>query len=640
MRLSDRESTRHWITRRLNAVPGQEESIDTLRARSLALFGAAAGAIASIWLAIQLLLSVHSVATALTAAGAIALAATFLFLRLFKTPFWGGVWFATWLLLVLATQTFTFGPSAPYLYCLLVPVPVIFALTSGATVSVYATLVVCVCFLVSGVQPILTRQDPHPDFFALLLTAVICAQTSGMFVAYFTRYREQEKDQLVQVQKELKYSASVDPLTGVLNRRAFDQAILDLKAGRESGLRPALILFDLDKFKLVNDTFGHAAGDQVLREIATRVRQQMSDGESFFRLGGDEFAIILRHAPHAEGLFRFAQTLIAQTSRPVSLANSSIRMDLSLGIAMSEADGSGIGSLYGHADTASFFAKEQAGSRAVLFEKHLNSKVVRRNAVEAQLSQALLQNRFEIAFQPQMNIATGRVIGFESLARWTDPKLGVVTPDEFVRVAEESALIDRFDRFIVEHSLRLACQWLGPERHLSVNVSARSIVSADFCRFVMGQIRQFGFKPRQIELEITETALIENWAACRKNLSALRRLGVRIVLDDFGIGYSSLSYLSQFPVQKLKFDKSFLSQTNSPATILVMQAIIQLAEALDMEIVAEGVDCNAHVELLSGLGCLAAQGFLYSKPIMHFDMPAYIARIDPPEPRALVPLRA
>ena len=389
MRLSESDSTLRWISNRLNAMPKKAESIDIKRARALALFGAAAGLGSAIWLLQQAFSANYSLATAVTAAGAVALAATFLFLRLFRTTFYGGIWFATWLFVVLATQAFFFGGLAPYLFCLLVPLPVVFALTWGAIGSVCATLLVSLSLLFSGVNQLLGREEPHPDFFAFLLIAAVCTLTSGVFIALFSRYREKEQDQLIQAEKQLRHSASVDPLTGILNRRAFDQAIIDLKLQAHRQLPPALILFDLDKFKLINDTFGHSAGDHVLREISARVAEQLAEGQSFFRLGGDEFAIIFQQSPSPQDLMKFANGLISQTSKPILLANSSIRVDLSLGVAIAEFGASDVGELYSRADTASFLAKEESGSKAVLFNKRLSSKVVRRNAVEARQNQAL-----------------------------------------------------------------------------------------------------------------------------------------------------------------------------------------------------------------------------------------------------------
>ena len=333
----------------------------------------------------------------------------------------------------------------------------------------------------------------------------------------------------------------------------------------------------------------------------------------------------------ADELKACTQRIAQQMQKEIKLGTGSVSVDLSLGVAVSDGSSAGIKNLYNEADRASFVAKERPGTVAVVYSASLNGAIVRRSAVEERLEQALRNQSISVSFQPQFNLNSEAIIGFEALARWTDQKLGVVPPDEFIQIAEQSSLILHVDRFIISKAIHHARVWLKGGQRLSINVSARSIVDAAFCRSAVDTIKRSGFRPDQIELEITETALIEHWERCRENIQSLREAGLRIVLDDFGIGYSSLSYLSQFPVQKLKFDRSFLLQATSPTNAKIMDSIIRLAKALDVEVIAEGVETRLHVELLRALNCHSVQGFLYAKPIPADLVPDFLAeRADDP----------
>jgi len=628
MQISGQENSDDWITRRLHAIPLLGEDLEALRARVLATFSACVGLLTGLSLLIDFPKSSGDIGASVTAMAALAVTGTFLLVRISRTVFWPGIWFGVWSIIAFASQLVMHGEQAAALLPLLVCTPVIFGLIVSARASAISTGVVCTIFAVTASRHAALSLDAASNFPPQLMISAIATALCGALVAYFSFYKEQENRNLTKIQERLEMVASTDPLTSVGNRRSFDQKLRDLKMRADWNAKPALILFDVDKFKLINDTHGHAAGDRVLVEIAHRVADILDTGQSLFRLGGDEFAIVFDDQGQRKALEQTAASAIAAVGKEIPLSGVRLKVDISIGIATSDGGSVSISELYRKSDTASFFAKEQFGSKAVIYDVFLSSKIIRRAAVESQLSVALKNNLIEIAFQPQVDIDTKQVTGFEALARWTDTGLGVISPDEFVRIAEESSLIDRFDRFVVAKSLELASVWLGNKRRISVNVSARSAVSSEFCAFLLEKIAHQQLNPDQVEVEITETALIANWEACRENLEGLRRAGVRIVLDDFGIGYSSLSYLSQFPVQKLKFDRSFLQQAHSAKGIIVMQTIVRLAEALKMEVIAEGVETPLHVTLLRQIQCQTAQGFLYSKPINNDEMQAFIQRIE------------
>lgn len=628
MKISGKENSDDWIERRLHAIPRLGEDLEALRARVLATCSACMGLLIGLSLLIEFPIGPEDIGARVTGIAAIAVTGTFLLVRFFQTVFWPGVWFGAWAIIAFASQLLVSGEQAAAVLPLLVCIPVIFGLIVNARASAISTGVVCTIFAVAASRQAALGLDAESIFSSQLLVGAITTALCGSLVAYFSFYREQENRNLATIQEHLEVAASTDPLTGAGNRRAFEKKLRDLKMRADWKSKPALILFDVDRFKLINDTHGHAAGDHVLVELAHRVADILGAGQTLFRLGGDEFGIMFDDHGQRKDLERTAASAIEAVRKEITLSGVRLKVEISIGIAISDGGSVSISELYSKADTASFFAKEHIGSKSVIFDAFLSSKIIRRTAVESKLSVALSNNEIEIAFQPQVDIDTKRVIGFEALARWTDTGLGVIGPDEFVRIAEESSLIDRFDRFVVAKSLEQAAVWLGTRRRISVNVSALSIVSSEFCAFLLEQIAQRKLNPDQVEIEITETALIANWEACRDNLEGFRQAGVRIVLDDFGIGYSSLSYLSQFPVQKIKFDRSFLQRAHSPSSIIVMQTIVGLAKALKMEVIAEGVETPLHATLLRQIQCQTAQGFLYSKPIINDDMETFIAKIE------------
>lgn len=628
MRFLTQEKNSQWVVRRLNSIPQAKSSEENTPARTLAVLGALAGLLISSKFLFEYWVGSLSLADHISIWSALPIASTFVLLRFYRAIYWPGIWCGTWLLIALSAQLILEDDVAAVLFPALILIPVIFGMVVSARASAISTLAVCIIYLALSVLRVPSENEGAPDFQLQILIGACCAALCGVLVSYFLLYREKENAKLIKLREDLEKAVSIDPLTGVGNRRAFDQKNCELKLAIDQKLKPALLLFDVDKFKLINDTFGHAAGDHVLITLTQRIQRILEPGQLLFRLGGDEFAILVHNETDRENLTKVAVRTIHAVRKNMLIGGVSINVDLSIGIAMSEGDSSSISKLYSNADAASFHAKEYAGSKAIVFDANLKSKGIRRAELEAKLNAALAHKKIDIAFQPQVNIHTNEVVGFEALARWTDAELGIVNPDEFVRIAEESLLIEKFDRFIVAESLRRAKSWLGNSRKISINVSGRNIVSHEFCKFVLVQVDQVQIDPDQIELEITETFLIANWETCRSNLQLLRGAGLRIVLDDFGIGYSSLSYLSQFPVQKIKFDRSFLLQMKSSSSVAVMQTIVRLASALNMEVVAEGVDQSLQVNLLKKLRCNTVQGFFYSKPIPSNQMPGYVRRLN------------
>ncbi len=531
-----------------------------------------------------------------------------------------GLWVAT---LIGYGPILTGDATSPSLI-LLVLVPIVMAFTSGARASAIGTLAV-----VSIYYGVLASGFAQRDYVSVIelswlahasMGTVIC----GLLVYYFEKQTHRESTALNKDNVRIRALALTDPLTKRLNRRAFQMAMDRFVMQSGTDTRPALCILDLDGFKQINDTHGHDVGDQVLSVFSDRLKSVVNRGREVYRLGGDEFAIVCDHEESIEALERFGKELAALTKEPIQTRFTRVEMDVSIGIALSDGTTPSIQSLYQQADMAAFVAKETAGSNYIIFDTMLDGQVNRKFDVERSLKAAIEYGYINVAFQPQVDLKTGRTKGFEALARWRDPVLGAVSPGEFVGVAEESSLIQVLDREIISKALMSAGTWLLRDQRVSINASARSLNTHEFAHFVLNEVKRSGLNYEQVEVEITESALIENWEKAKRTVNLLRRAGMRIVLDDFGVGYSSLSYLVEFPVQKIKFDRSFLLKAADESNAMVMESIADLANKMGVDLVAEGIETTDQLELVRRIRCDTGQGYLFSRPILAEKMADYM----------------
>jgi diguanylate cyclase (GGDEF)-like protein/PAS domain S-box-containing protein len=423
------------------------------------------------------------------------------------------------------------------------------------------------------------------------------------------------------MQGALEYQATHDSMTGLPNRRLLLGQIGDAMAQQP---RPALaILFcDLDQFKWVNDSLGHDTGDRLLKAVAMRFEAPLEQAHTLVRIGGDEFVVLMEQDGTAEGAMALARTLLRTLTEPVELDGMRFALSVSIGVACLRPDHDRAEALIRDADIAMYRAKELGGNEVALFDETLRARVQRRLALSQSLREALRNEALEVYYQPKVSFLDGTMTGFEALARWYDADEGWITPDEFVPVAEETGQIGKLGEWI----LRAACHQLRawdraePERMgqmtLCVNVSVRQLQEAGFADLVAQVIAETGIDPARLYLEITESALISYADHTISQFGALKRLGVMLAVDDFGTGYSSLSYLRRFPVDVLKLDRSLIMDidTNSESRVIV-QKVIELAIALNIEVIAEGVERPDQVRVLRELGCDSAQGFIYSRPL-------------------------
>ena len=428
---------------------------------------------------------------------------------------------------------------------------------------------------------------------------------------------------------ELRHRALHDELTELPNRALiFDRAEQMLACAAEQGREVSVLFVDLDMFKDVNDTLGHGAGDQLLREVARRLAGALRGGDTVGRLGGDEFVVLLDHARSSRAPRDVAHRLLAALRAPVDLgAGGPIAVSASVGIA-SGAHHS-VESLLGDADIALYEAKATARGSYVVFDPAMRTAIATRIGLEAELRRAINARQFVLHYQPMYDLVTERTTGAEALVRWDHPTRGLVPPGEFVPLLEQTGLIVEVGRFVLFEACRQAARWrsVGRELEVSVNVSALQLERDDFVELVAQALRAAALPPALLRLEITETTLMRDAVRSAERLRALKALGVKCAIDDFGTGYCSLSYLQLFPVDALKIDRSFIAQmAASSENATLVSNIIRLARDLGLETVAEGIETRAQINALRALGCASGQGYLFARPLDGATLEALLNR--------------
>ena len=418
--------------------------------------------------------------------------------------------------------------------------------------------------------------------------------------------------------RRLAWAAVTDGLTGLPNRALlFDRIAQGLRLARRHHTKPAVLLMDLDHFKEVNDTLGHYMGDLLLIEVGERIRSELRDSDTVARLGGDEFAIFLPEVAsigHAEST---ARRLLRAIQVPFSLDGMSVQVGGSIGIACFPADGDTPESLLQHADVAMYNAKRghQGFAR---YRVEGDEHTERRLRLAGGLSAAIAGGQLVVNYQPKIDLATGEAAGVEALVRWQHPELGLIAPDEFISIAEDTGLIKALTMSVLDQALE-RCRWWkdqGNEQHIAVNLSGRSLVDLDLPQAVAQVLRRWGLEGSSLTLEITETAMIDDHETAVKIITALHELGVQLSIDDFGTGYFSLSGLRDLPIDEIKIDRSFVSSmTAEEKDAFIVRSTILLGKNLGLRVVAEGVEDDATLNELRSLGCDHAQGYFMSRPL-------------------------
>lgn len=454
------------------------------------------------------------------------------------------------------------------------------------------------------------------------------AENVSFALENFDRMEQQRR-----ADEKIRYLATHDALTGLPNRAMFNELLdLTIESARSNKRKFAILFIDLDRFKLINDTLGHAAGDDLLIQIGHRLRASVRNSDVVVRLGGDEFIIILKEIPDKEQVASIAAKVLSSVSARVSLAGQESYTTASIGISMFPSDGDDVETLTRNADMAMYLAKEHGKNAVRFFEKETDASAAARIELGLELRRALTAGQLEVHYQPIMNTDSRRTVAVEALVRWRHPMRGLISPDKFIPLAEETNLIDLIGELVLRRACLDALAW-PREVKVAVNVSPVQFRRLDLAARVAAVLAETGFPPERLELEITESVLLQQ---SERNLSALhdlRALGVSIALDDFGTGYSSLSYLRMFPFDKIKIDRSFVGgMSSNDVCAAIVCAVANLGRSLGIVTTAEGVETEEQLTLARAAGCTQAQGYLIGRPgnvsDLHFGGPNNSAPIE------------
>lgn len=421
-------------------------------------------------------------------------------------------------------------------------------------------------------------------------------------------------------QDRLRRLAFHDALTGLPNRAFLSERLdQEITHADRQGETLGVIVLDLDRLHTINTSLGHFMGDRVLRACAERLVESVRRYDVVGRLAGDEFAILAPHVTGPRRLRRLALRILRNLREPLQLGVRRLYLTASAGIASYPGDGTSAKTLLKNAGAAMQRAKESGGNTVCLYEREANDRSIEMVRLESDLQEGLRRGAFEVEYQPQVDLGSGRVSGFEALVRWNHPRRGILSPDSFLPVAEETGLILPLGEWVLEAACRQARAWRDeglPRVRLAVNVSARQIRQKTLDTIVHRVLEETGLEPRDLDLEITETAILRETACAVATLTELHDWGVHLSLDDFGTGYSSLNHLRELPVDAVKLDRSFVAPLPaSSRDLTIVKALVTMAHGLDLHVLAEGVETGAQLEALRAMGCDAAQGFLLGPPL-------------------------
>ncbi|MEN2787279.1 putative bifunctional diguanylate cyclase/phosphodiesterase [Sphingomonas qilianensis] len=424
------------------------------------------------------------------------------------------------------------------------------------------------------------------------------------------------------VEAQLLYAAFHDSLTRLRNRAFFMERLA--KMLDRGGENCAVLFLDLDRFKIVNDSLGHLAGDALLKEVAQRLRQCVRPQDTLARVGGDEFAILIENATDLATPVTIAEAIIEALRAPVQLARQSVFPSCSIGIVHVAGPGAALDDLMRDADIAMYEAKRAGGGDYAIFDASMREDAVGRLMLQTDLRQAVERDEFHLAYQPIVNPATGAIRSFEALLRWNHPTRGAISPADFIPVAEEIGLIRQIDRWVMREACAQLSGWqrrfANPDLKLSINTSSAAFAECGFVATLAEVLREFAIRPQSLELEITEGIFLHPSPEIAETIAAIRRLGVRVALDDFGTGYSSLSYINRYPIDTIKIDKSFIDGIGTNRqTRAIVELIVRLGDTLDLNIIAEGVETQEQTDMLMHIGCRAIQGYHFAEPLSARD---------------------
>ena len=422
-----------------------------------------------------------------------------------------------------------------------------------------------------------------------------------------------------QVEEQIEYEAYHDALTGLPNRRLFrDRLTVALAHARRMRQPLGVMFLDLDRFKYVNDTLGHSLGDELLKAVAVRLKGALREEDSIARMGGDEFTVLVGDLRNVDDVVKVAQKLLETVAQPINVEGQDLFITTSIGIAMFPTDGDTAEMLLKNADHAMYRAKDAGRNAVRMFTPSMNIRALERMSTESSLRHALERGELQLYYQAQINIASNKIVGVEALLRWNRPDVGVVDPMSFVPIAEETRMIVPIGEWVLREACRQAKEWQAtryPGLRMAVNLSPRQFQNSDLPAQIAAALEETGLAPQDLELEITESVAMHNSERTLQMLRRLREMGVRIAVDDFGTGHSSLNYLRSFPIDCVKIDQGFVHEIESSAADrAIVSAVIRMAHGLELRVTAEGVETKEQLAYLREQGCEEAQGFLFGRP--------------------------
>jgi diguanylate cyclase (GGDEF)-like protein/PAS domain S-box-containing protein len=462
--------------------------------------------------------------------------------------------------------------------------------------------------------------------------------------AYLTRDVSVSKKaelQLIENQHRLARMAHHDQLTGLPNRHYLASFLPDaIRSAKTKGLMVGIVFLDLDRFKHINDTYGHETGDKLLQVVTTRLKESVRGADVIVRMGGDEFVVVFLDLKSDDEVTRGAARIIDMLNAPIVVDERSMQTSASVGISLYPRDGDDMVELLKHSDTAMYQAKDRGRNNVQVFSRHMNERLKHRVAVEVMLREALQRKQLDVYYQPLVNLATRKTVGLEALIRWHHPSHGMIPADWFIPVAEETGLVVPIGNYVLHRALQDMKTWrmagvaLVP---VSLNVAPAQLLRGEFQSKIRTLLQSHGIRPELLQLEMTERGIFDSRSPKsgenrEDTLSALRDYGIKIAIDDFGTGYSSLAYLKHWRVDMLKIDKSFVRDIVTDASDLaIVSAIIAIARNLHIEVVAEGIEGYQQAQILESLGCHHGQGFLFARPMPANKCLGWLAKTAPEE---------
>jgi diguanylate cyclase (GGDEF)-like protein len=456
----------------------------------------------------------------------------------------------------------------------------------------------------------------------MLLVSVFLLTLYSFYIVTFlssvARIVERHRREIEKNEAVIKHQAYHDALTGLPNRALIKERLQEtVESSRETGVPFAVMFLDLDRFKIVNDSLGHAIGDLLLIEVAQRLRGCVLAGHTVARLGGDEFVVLLPAAEEERDVTAVAEAILEALQTPFQIEGHELFLTTSIGVAMYPTHGSTVDLLIQHADTAMYRAKER-GNRYKFYANEYHEIVSEQWTMERNLRGALERGEFLLHYQPKVDLQSGAVVGAEALVRWHHPVLGMLSPAKFIPLAEETGLIIPLGRWVLREACRQLKAWQEQGHRglqIAVNLSIRQFQQKDIVEDIQRVLEESGVEPEFLELELTESMVMKAPEQARETLQRLKELGVQLSIDDFGTGYSSLSYLRSFPVDKLKIAREFIHDIPDRDGEQIVNAVIQLAHSLKLQVIAEGVERQEQVEMLRAAGCDEGQGYLFCRPL-------------------------